>query len=162
LEDLHGKLSAVKASIQDPDAVLLAIAYHDFVYRVSRKDNEERSAEVMRERMLPLGFPEPMVERAITHIRATQRHEATSDPDTEQFTDADLSILGSSPERYKLYAQQVRKEFRLYPHLLYKPGRRKVLAHFLTMPNIFKTVHFRERFEEQARMNLEAELKGML
>jgi predicted metal-dependent HD superfamily phosphohydrolase len=39
LEDLHAKLSEIKASLQNFDAVLLAIVYHDFVYRVSRKDN---------------------------------------------------------------------------------------------------------------------------
>jgi len=161
LEDLYAKLAEVRDNLQDPDAVLLAIAYHDFVYRVSRKDNEERSAMVMRDRMLATrALPEPLVERAASHIRATQHHEATSDPDTDLFTDADLSILGSSPERYKLYAQQVRREFRIYPDLLYKPGRRKVLAFFLAMPYIFKTTHFRERYEEQARTNLNAELSG--
>jgi predicted metal-dependent HD superfamily phosphohydrolase len=162
LEDLHEKLSEEKASIEDYDAVLLAIVYHDFIYRVSRKDNEVRSAEVMRERMLgTLGLPGPLVERAALHIRATQRHEATGDRDTDLFIDADLSILGSSPDRYGRYAQQVRREFRLYPDLLYKPGRRKVLAHFLALPHMFKTAQFRERFEVQARINLEAELGGL-
>jgi predicted metal-dependent HD superfamily phosphohydrolase len=117
----------------------------------------------MRERMLvTLGLPEPLVVRAAAHIRATQSHEPSNDPDTNLFTDADLSILGSSHERYKLYTQQVRREYRLYPDLLYIPGRRKVLAHFLAMPHIFKTDHFRERFEEQARINLAAELNGTL
>ncbi len=163
LEDLHAKLSDVKASFQNFDAVIMAIVYHDFVYRVTRKDNEERSVAVMRERMLvTLGLPVPLVERAAAHIWATQRHEASNDPDTNVFTDADLSILGSAPERYKLYTQQVRREYRLYPDLLYKPGRRKVLAHFLAMPQIFKTAHFGERFEEQARINLAAELSGTL
>jgi predicted metal-dependent HD superfamily phosphohydrolase len=163
LEDLHAQLSEVRADLQDPDAVLLALVYHDFTYRVSRNDNEERSAQVMLERMLvALDLPEPMVLRAAAHIRATQRHEASADPDTDLFTDADLSILGSSRERYKVYTQQVRLEYRRYPDLLYKPGRRKVLAHFLAMPHIFKTAYFRDRCEEQARLNMEAELKGAL
>ena len=163
LEDLHAQLAEVRSALQDPDAVLLAIVYHDLTYRVSRKDNEERSAEVMLERMLvALDLPGPMVLRAAAHIRATRRHEASADPDTDLFTDADLSILGSSRERYKLYTQQVRWEYRRYPDLLYKPGRRKVLAHFLAMPHIFKTTYFRDRYEEQARLNMEAELKGAL
>lgn len=44
--------------------------------------------------------------------------------------------------------------------LLYRPGRRKVLDHFLDLPQRFKTPYFRERFEEQARVNLSAELGG--
>lgn len=163
LEDLRAQLAEVTADLQDPDAVLLAIAYHDLTYRVSRKDNEERSAGVMLERMLVApDLPGPIVPRAAAHIRATRRHEASADPDTDPFTDADLSILGSSRERYKLCTQQVRREYRRYPDMLYKPGRRKVLAHFLAMPHIFKTAYFRDRYEEQARFNMEAELKGAL
>jgi len=160
LEDLHAQLTEVYNALQDPDAVLLAIVYHDFVYSATRKDNEERSTEVMRDRMAKSGLPAPIVERTILHILATKQHAPSNDPDTDLFTDADLSILGASPERYRLYAQQVRREYRRYPDLLYKPGRRKVLAHFLAMPRIFKTQYFWARYEEQARVNLNAELVG--
>jgi predicted metal-dependent HD superfamily phosphohydrolase len=158
LEDLHQQLTDVHRTLQDPEAVVLAIAYHDFVYSTARKDNEERSAEVMRDRMKKSGVTESLVERAAFHILATKQHGPSTDPDTDLFTDADLSILGASPERYRLYAEQVRREYRRYPDLLYKPGRRKVLAHFLAMPRIFKTPYFWRRYEDQARMNLNAEL----
>ncbi len=160
LEDLYAQLSEVRPALQEPDAVLLAIIYHDFVYSVTRRDNEERSAGVMRDRMSKSGLPVPLLERTAKHILATAQHTASNDPDTDHFTDADLSILGSSPERYQLYAQQVRLEYRRFPDFLYKPGRRKVLAHFLAMPRIFKTSHFYARYEQQARFNLNAELGG--
>lgn len=158
LEDLHQQLTDVRGTLQDPEAVVLAIAYHDFVYSTARKDNEERSAEVMRDRMKKTSVTEPLVERAAFHILATKQHGPSNDPDTDLFTDADLSILGASPERYRLYAEQVRREYRRYPDLLYNPGRRKVLAHFLAMPRIFKTPYFWSRYEDQARFNLNAEL----
>ncbi len=162
LEDLWAQLTSLQGQLQDPGAVLLAVVYHDFVYKVSRSDNEERSAAVMRERMsLECGLPEALVKRAEVHIHATKRHEAGKDPDTDLFTDADLSILGADEERYQRYAQEVRKEFRVYPDLLYKPGRRKVLQHFLAMERIFKTDHFRDRYEEQARRNLRWELAAL-
>lgn len=162
LEHLYAELTPLSGQLQDPDAVLLAIVYHDFVYKVSRSDNEERSAIVMRERMSrECGLPEALVQRTEVHIHATKRHEAGKDPDTDLFTDADLGILGADTERYQRYAQEVRKEFRVYPDLLYKPGRRKVLQHFLEMERIFKTDHFRERYEEQARRNLEKELASL-
>lgn len=141
--------------------MLLAIVYHDFVYSATHKDNEERSARVMRDRMVKSGLPAPLIERTAFHILATKQHAPSNDPDTDLFTDADLSILGSSPERYHVYADQVRREYRRFPDLLYKPGRRKVLAHFLAMPRIFKTPYFWARFEEQARVNLNAELGGI-
>jgi predicted metal-dependent HD superfamily phosphohydrolase len=42
----------------------------------------------------------------------------------------------------------------MYPDFLYKPGRRKVLTHFLEMERIFKSDHFYQKYEEQARKNL--------
>jgi len=161
LEDLHASMAGVWSQLDVPDAVLLALVYHDIVYRAHRTDNEERSAVLMRERMLlHVDLPVHLVERAARHILATKNHVNNEDLDTELFTDADLSILGAPADRYAQYAKQVRREFKIYPDLLYRPGRRKVLKHFLDMPQIFKTPYFRERFEEQARTNLNAELTG--
>jgi len=158
LEDIHAALSIDRGTLDGPDAVLIAIAFHDSVYAVHRKDNEERSAALMRTLMAPFHLPAPTIERAVRHILATKDHTASQDPDTDLFTDADLSILGADAERYDQYTRQIRSEFAIYPDLLYKPGRRKVLQHFLTMPSIFKTTLFRERFEAQAKANLEREL----
>lgn len=160
LEDVHASMAEVSPQLDGPDAVLLAIVYHDMIYQATRSDNEERSAELMCARMLQVGLPSELVERAARHILATKDHAPNPDADTDLFTDADLSILGASLDRYAAYAKQVRQEFRIYPDLLYRPGRRKVVKHFLDMPQIFKTAYFRERFEEQARINLNAELAG--
>ncbi len=40
-------------------------------------------------------------------------------------------------------------------------GRRKVLKHFLEMESIFKTKYFQDKYEDQARMNISAELKSL-
>ena len=115
----------------------------------------------MQDRLSPLGFPPEVIARVAGHVRATKLHDHSSDPDTDLFTDADLGVLGSDPERYSAYADAIRKEYRRYPDLLYRPGRRKVLQHFLDMPRIFKTNVFHERYEEQARRNLEMELAAL-
>jgi predicted metal-dependent HD superfamily phosphohydrolase len=91
---------------------------------------------------------------------ATKRHEP-SDDEIDLFTDADLSILGSSPDVYQLYSQQVRQEYSIYPDLLYKAGRKKMLLHFLEMEHIYKTSFFRNKYETTARRNLENELGGL-
>jgi predicted metal-dependent HD superfamily phosphohydrolase len=46
----------------------------------------------------------------------------------------------------------------VYPDVIYKPGRKKVLAHFLQMERIYKTGIFFTMFEKQARQNLQDEL----
>jgi predicted metal-dependent HD superfamily phosphohydrolase len=91
-------------------------------------------------------------------ILATKSHAASVNRDIDLFTDADLSVLGAAPETYAQYAAGVRKEYSMYPDLHYKPGRRKVLKHFLEMDRIFKTDEFFQLYEKQARENLLHEL----
>ena len=95
---------------------------------------------------------------------SNSRHKTspgTRDDDTNYFTDADLSILGSDSDSYLTYTKQIRKEYSYFPDLLYKPGRRKVLEHFLEMGNIFKTKYFQDKFEIQAKINILGELKSL-
>ena len=74
------------------------------------------------------------------------------------FTDADFSILGAHWETYSIYSQNVRKEYSIYPDLVYNPGRKKVLKHFLEMTRIYKTDYFYSKLEELAKCNLLGEL----
>lgn len=90
---------------------------------------------------------------------ATKQHAATCDPDTAYFADADLSILGSDRAAYLDYAGRIRREYRSYPDLLYKPGRKKVLKKLLALPAIFQTTWFRNLYEENARENMLHELR---
>jgi predicted metal-dependent HD superfamily phosphohydrolase len=71
----------------------------------------------------------------------------------------DLCILGADPIKYVDYCGRIRKEYNIIPDIIYKPGRAKVLKHFLEMERIFKTKHFFQLYEEQARLNIGAELK---
>ena len=158
LDNLYAQLLPVWDHLQDPNAVIFAIAYHDLVYNVRNTSNELRSADRAAEQLGSMGIDPRTIERCAAHIRATAGHAPSEDPDTNLFTDADLSILGASPEAYTRYAEQVRKEYCIYPDFLYNPGRRKVLAHFLAMPRIFKTAHFHYLLEDQARTNLREEL----
>ncbi|MFZ4476447.1 MAG: hypothetical protein ACOYPR_14720, partial [Saprospiraceae bacterium] len=105
-----------------------------------------------------LGYPPARISRCKAQIIATKSHVESSEQDTNLFLDADLSILGQEFSIYKTYTQQIRKEYAMYPDLLYRPGRKKVLQHFLGMDSIFKTRYFQEKYEASARKNLQAEL----
>ena len=157
LEYLLVQLSAVRDGIEDWDVVLFTLFYHDVIYKASRNDNEEQSAEVAPKRLVQLTFPPDKIARCVAQILATKGHSQSQDPDTNYFTDADLSILGQPWKAYSIYCQQVRKEYSIYPDLIYKPGRKKVLKYFLQMERIYKTAYFFERFEMQARENLTTE-----
>jgi len=161
LDNLVEELLPVKNQIEDWQTVILSVAYHDIIYNPLKKDNEERSAALAYDRLTQLGLPENQKEKCRQQIVSTKMHEANDNSDTNYFTDADLSILGSDPNSYFKYAGQIRKEYRYFPDVLYKPGRKKVLMEFLKMKSIFKTKYFRDRYEEQAKINISDELKSL-
>ena len=158
LDNLYLELLNVKNEIEDWDTLLFTLFYHDIIYNSTSKENEEKSAELAKLRLNEIGFDEVKVEKCFEQILATKSHENSSNKDTNIFTDADLSILGQDWDLYSQYYKNVRKEYSVYPDFLYIPGRKKVLEHFITMPRIFKTDLFFERFEKKAKINLEKEL----
>ena len=158
LDQLVAELQSVKDEIQDWTTLIFSVAYHDFVYKILRKDNEEKSGERAVKKLLEFKYDFIKMNKCKSQILATKSHGVSNDSDTNYFTDADLSILGVPSNRYALYTLQIRKEYRYYPDLLYNPGRVKVLRHFLDMAAIFKTQHFTKRYEEQARINIEWEI----
>ena len=162
LESLLQQILPIADQLRDLDTVLFALYYHDAVYHVLRKDNEERSARLAQKRLTILNFDSNRIEICKQHILATKTHGLSNDSDTNFFVDADLSILGQDSLTYKRYAEGVRKEYSIYPDIIYKPGRKKVLTHFLEMEKIFKTEPFFARFESQARINLKTELEALL
>ncbi|PKV62434.1 HD domain-containing protein [Pontibacter ramchanderi] len=138
--------------------LLFSIFYHDIVYKATRSDNEEQSAALAQDRLHRLGIPEADILQVKDLIIATKTHQASEDKLTNLLLDLDLAILGADETRYDRYSQGVRKEYSMYPDLIYKPGRRKVLKHFLTQKQIYKTAAFQEEFESNARANLKREL----
>lgn len=161
LENLLQILTPIKAKINDWDTLLFTLFYHDVVYNATKSDNEEKSAELAVSRMKTIGVENSQIEKCQTQILATKKHLLSTDSDTNYFTDADLSVLGQDWETYSNYYKNVRKEYAIYPNIIYNAGRKKVLKHFLAMDKIYKTDYFYQEFEQKAKENLEREL-GLL
>lgn len=159
LENLINQLNEVKTNIKHWDTILFSVFYHDAIYNVLKKDNEEQSANLAEKRMLNIGIDTVIIQKTTDYILATKNHILHEDSDCNFLLDADLSVLGSDWESYLAYSKQVRKEYSIYPNFVYNPGRKKVLNHFLEMEKIFKTDYFYEKFEENAKENLARELK---
>ena len=144
----------------DPDAVRLAAWFHDAVYDPSRADNEERSARLAGRMLADTDLPEDTVAEVVRLVELTRTHDPQEDDRNGQvLCDADLAILGSDPDRYAAYASAVREEYGFVPDDLYEAGRAEVLTGLLAHPTLFHTPLGRERFEAQARRNLETELE---
>lgn len=159
LENMFRELDLVKSNISDFTAVSFSVFYHDIIYNASSRSNEEKSALKAAERLAELGLSQDHITRISDQILATQLHQKSIDEDTNYLLDADLSILGKDFESYLVYTRMIRKEYSIYPDLLYNPGRKKVLKHFLELSSIFKTDYFKTKYEVQARSNITAELQ---
>lgn len=144
-----------------PDQVQWAIWYHDAVYNPLRKDNEERSAALAKKRLEELGLEPDFYAQVGPWIVATKQHTLPKEDqgfDGLFLLDIDLSILGSERAEYERYCAQIRKEYAMYPKLLYNKGRKKVLSHFLEKEPIYQTKLCRDLWEDKARRNLSWEL----
>lgn len=156
LKEMIASFEIYRDKLQSPNEILFSIFYHDFVYSASKKDNELKSAEYALA-ILPenITLNKQLVFDAIC---ATQQHQQNAIEDINWLIDFDLKILAKDWDDYKIYFEQIRKEYRIYPDFLYKPGRAKALKHFLENEFIFQTDEFRSLHEEKARANIEKEI----
>ena len=157
LKEMIACFETYRDKLQNPNEILFSIFYHDFVYSASKKDNELKSAEFALSILTEnINLNKQLVFDAIC---ATQQHQQNEIEDINWLIDFDLKILAKDWEDYKIYFEQIRKEYRIYPDFLYKPGRAKALKHFLENEFIFQTDEFRNLYEEKARANIEKEIK---
>ena len=156
LEEMVFWFTKYKEQLQQPKEVLFSIFYHDYVYKVTRKDNELKSAE----HAIALLKPNHQLNKQLVFelILATQLHQHNENVDCNWLIDFDLKILSKDWDDYKIYCQQIRKEYNIYPYFLYNPGRKKALEHFLENKNIYQTQEFRTLFEAKARENIQKEI----
>lgn len=160
IQDMIFSYGKYSNRLQFPDEILYSIFYHDYIYVSSKKDNELKSAEFAL-RILP-NNPKLNSKIVFDTICATQLHQHNVIEDINWLIDFDLKILARHWDDYKIYFEQIRKEYRIYPDFLYKPGRAKALKHFLENEFIFKTDEFRNLYEERARKNIEKEISLLI
>jgi predicted metal-dependent HD superfamily phosphohydrolase len=153
-----------------PDTVRFALLYHDAVYVPGRKDNEARSADLARahlRRWPPLADVD--ADRVAALILLTARHgglrsgdfpDSPEGEDTRRFLDCDMAILGAAPEAFAAYDRAIAEEYRAVPRWLYRRKRRAFFRMLLDSERIFLGDFFRDRFEAQARRNLQTMLAG--
>jgi predicted metal-dependent HD superfamily phosphohydrolase len=138
-----------------PEAVELAIWFHDAVYDPKRSDNEEKSAAWAKSAIAQSGLSIDLAEYVSHLILATCHNAIDQDRDTQLLMDVDLSILGQEAEIFWQYEDNIRKEYAWVPEDLFNQKRIAILHSFLERSHIYYLEIYRNRFEEQARQNLE-------
>ena len=156
LEECFEHFDLIRAGADEPAEIELALWFHDAIYDTRRHDNEERSARWARESILPVS--REAAERVHVLVMATKHSAVPESIDAQILVDVDLCILGAAPQRFDEYEEQVRAEYSWVPYALYRRERRRMLSGFAARPTLFSTPVFAERFEGQARKNLERAL----
>lgn len=165
LDEVLERFDEVAAEVgwSRPAEVLVALLFHDAVYRPGATDNEARSAALARSalgRHVPHGAVD--VERVAALIELTARHALLSPADVDAeaalFLDCDMAILGAEPARYQAYERGVAMEYQAVPADLFRAGRQAFLERLLAAPRIFLSPHFHARLDAAARANLAAAL----
>lgn len=163
LSHIHALLrhaETMHAFIAHPQTVEFAIWFHDVIYDTHDRDNERRSARWASKTMHAMRLDSNVVSAVERCILATQKHETDwfDIPDLPLFLDLDLAILGAPEETYREYSMAVRQEYDWVLEPSYRFARRRVLKAFLERPRLFFTPAMADRFEQQARRNMEQEL----
>ncbi|WP_110975383.1 metal-dependent hydrolase [Acinetobacter sp. WCHAc060042] len=149
LEHFHD----IKTHLTDALSVELAIWFHDVIYNPQANDNEQQSADYMKQVLESVLVAEQM-EKIYAWILATQAHAPTAHLDLAYLLDIDLAILASNPIRFAEYERQIQQEYAWVEPPLYAQKRQQVLRHFLEIQPLYQTPLFQKRYEHQAKQNL--------
>ena len=158
LAECFEKVQDIISLAEHPAEVNVGLWFHDVIYDTQRHDNEERSAAWARSATRELGASAESAQRIYDLIMFTRHAAEPVGIDAHVLVDADLSILGAQPARFQEYEAQVRSEYGWVPDAMFRSTRAKILKEFLGRPHLYCTAHFRERYEAQARRNLQHSL----
>jgi pantetheine-phosphate adenylyltransferase/dephospho-CoA kinase len=137
------------------DDLQLETVFHDI------DPSEEKSAKIAYDFCMRAGFDEGYAKKIHDGILPTKHSIAPTTIEAQLICDPDLMILGNSPARFDEYEQQVRKEYEHVPDRIFKVERAKILKRFLEREAVYCTEYFKDRYEHQARMNLQRSIEKL-
>ena len=144
----------VAARMGIPDAVELALWFHDAVYVPGASDNEQRSADLFSQ-WTRTGFSPTLVEKICGLILITTHRQPPNEGDESYMVDIDLSSFGEDWPDFLRDTRNVRIEQAHVPDAVYHPAHARFLKMLLNRLRIFHTDFFHERYEASARRNIE-------
>lgn len=146
-----------------PRVAYLAACYHDAVYVPGRRDNEQRSADLLRDHALRFGAVDAdTLAPASDWILLTARHGQLGGQgvaaEAARFLDADMAILAAPAAVFARYDAAIAEEYRgVVPGFVYRYSRRRFLSGLLRRP-IYLSAEGQALWEASARRNLAAAL----
>jgi pantetheine-phosphate adenylyltransferase len=156
------ELDLCRSLIEQPDAVEVAIWFHDAIHegsntKVAGTTNDEcDSADLAQTILTHMGLDKDVIDHVTSLILSTRHKDLPKTQDEKFMVDIDLAILGRSERIFDIYERNIRLEYGWVSDNEFVIGRTKVLSKFLPpcRSSIFQTEFFQERYETNAVKNL--------
>lgn len=146
--------------MDDPDAVEMAIWFHDLVFDANASDNELQSArrfvELAGDAMAP-----DFKTKVYDLIMATAPPRLPKTNDEKFMLDIDLSSFGLPWQDFVRDSTAVRRESPELSDAEFFPGQRAFLESLVSREHFYFTDFFRSRIEDTARRNIKRHLKSL-
>ncbi|MBI4918525.1 hypothetical protein HY837_01235 [archaeon] len=164
------KIAEFKEVMEPPKILRVKFSWgnHDLIYYTGHldkngnpvlvKDNEEKSALYSYQMAKELELSDEFAQESHDEVMVTKHDRAPITLEQKLIADTDLSILGKPEQIFWLYDGGIRQEYYWVPEDLYKSARAGVLQSFLNKPFIYNTEYFKNKYEGQARRNIEKAL----
>ena len=140
-------------SMENPDAVEMALWFHDAIYAAGAPDNEEQSANLFQY------FARHSLEDAFANevgllIMETKHVQIPTTSNAKYTVDIDLASFGRPWPEFMADCHALRNEQTTFSHEQFYRNKYAFLNSLLARPNVFSTPHFQERYESFARQNM--------
>lgn len=155
------EFDSAKHLAEERDLVEVGIWYHDAIYDPQAKDNEEKSAQLAYNICLTAKLPEESSKKVKELILSTKHNVIPEGIDGKILLDIDLSIFGKSQKKFDGYESNIWKEYSWVPEDKFREGRSAILQMFLDKNSIYLTDFFKDKYEAQARINLERSIEKL-
>lgn len=154
IESCLTKFGQVSHLMDNPDAVELAIWFHDVIYKLGASDNEQLSADLFM-KLTDGRFSDDLRNKVYQHIMATC-HDCSviTNADTKLMVDIDLSSFGLPWPEFLKDSKKVRAEMTHISDTEYYQKQTAFQQSLLAKPLFFNSDYYCEHYEAQARSNL--------
>ena len=152
IEDCLARFDEITGLLQQPDAVELALWFHDAIYVPGARDNERQSAKLFRD--AASAAERAFADRVARLIMATKHTDEHQSGDRGFMVDIDLAGFGDRWEEFMRKGTALREEFATQSDAQYFTAQVQFLRRLQSRPHFYSTAYFRERYEAIAQDNV--------
>jgi len=160
IEHCLRQFDLASSEMDDPQAVEMAIWFHDLVFDISAEDNELQSARRFVE-LAGESMQSDFKTKVYDLIMTTAPPRMPKTQDEKFMLDIDLSSFGLPWEEFVRDSTAVRKESARLSDEAFFPGQRAFLESLISREHFYFTDFFRSRIEESARSNIRRHLESL-